>query len=347
MTQAIQISQPEPAALARVTDQLAIDEVVARVQKVQEVQRRIMREGVHYGKIPGTPKPTLLKPGAELLGMTFRLDPQFEIAERIRDGDHLTIEVRCILYHAPSGARMGSGLGSCTTKESKYAWRQSERSCPKCGQPAIRKSKEEYGGGWYCNGKAGGCGAKFPAKDPAIVGQATGRVPNEDVADQHNTVLKMACKRAHVAAILFVTCASEIFTQDVEDMPQRGGNSVAHAIMGEDDPERDESVNPFPQLEKRLLDLEQAIATCPDYDTALKLRAELGGKGHKQSPLGREIQEAGPINRLITADQFKALGKIQNRCDRQLAKRESELRPSVEDSFRDEDDEVLEPGSDG
>jgi ribosomal protein L37AE/L43A len=343
MSQAIQLTQSEPASLARVTDQLAIDEVVARVQKVQEVQRRIMKQDVHYGKIPGTPKPTLYKPGAELLGMTFRLDPQFEIVERIRDGDHLTIEVRCILYHAPSGARMGSGLGSCSTKESKYAWRKADRSCPQCGKQTIRKSKEE---GWYCWRKIDGCGAQFAAKDPAIVGQATGRVPNEDVADQHNTVLKMACKRAHVAAILFVTCASEIFTQDVEDMP-RGGNSAAHAIMGEDDPDRDESVNPFPQLEKRLLDLEQAIATCPDYDTALKLRAELGGKGHKQSPLGREIQEAGPINRLITADQFKALGKIQNRCDRQLAKREKELAPGPEASFVDADDyEGREPGED-
>jgi hypothetical protein len=36
----------------------------------------------------------------------------------------------------------------------------------------------------------------------------------------HNTVLKMAKKRAHVDAILTATAASDIFTQDVEDMPE-------------------------------------------------------------------------------------------------------------------------------
>jgi hypothetical protein len=36
----------------------------------------------------------------------------------------------------------------------------------------------------------------------------------------HNTCLKMAKKRAHVDAILTATAASDIFTQDVEDMPE-------------------------------------------------------------------------------------------------------------------------------
>jgi hypothetical protein len=46
------------------------------------------------------------------------------------------------------------------------------------------------------------------------------QVEHENPADYYNTVLKMAKKRAHVDAILTATAASDIFTQDVEDMPE-------------------------------------------------------------------------------------------------------------------------------
>jgi hypothetical protein len=215
----------EPTTLAR-ADELSVEAIVSRVKKVHEVQRAVMKEGVHYGKVPGVDKPTLLKPGAEILGMVFRLDPQFEVTEQIREGSHLTVTIKCTLYHIPTGARLGSGMGSCSTHESKYAYRKGERKCPECGKATIIKGKEQYGGGWLCFAKKGGCGAKFPDNAPAITEQVVGRVANEDVADVHNTVLKMAIKRAHVAAILFVTCASEIFTQDVEDM-NLGGEEPA------------------------------------------------------------------------------------------------------------------------
>jgi hypothetical protein len=46
-------------------------------------------------------------------------------------------------------------------------------------------------------------------------------VANPDLPDTHNTVLKMSNKRALVAAVLNVTAASEIFTQDVADKDER------------------------------------------------------------------------------------------------------------------------------
>ena len=39
-------------------------------------------------------------------------------------------------------------------------------------------------------------------------------------ADLANTILKMACKRAMIAMTLNVTAASDIFTQDIEDIPE-------------------------------------------------------------------------------------------------------------------------------
>ena len=46
------------------------------------------------------------------------------------------------------------------------------------------------------------------------------REENADIADTWNTVLKMAKKRAFVDAVKSTTAASDIFTQDVEDLPQ-------------------------------------------------------------------------------------------------------------------------------
>lgn len=132
-----------------VRSELTIEELVAQVQKIQAAMQKVMTDGEHYGVIPGTKKPTLLKPGAEKLCLLFRLDPQYEVTNR-QEGDHLTVESRCVLWHIPTGNRMGSGMGSCSTKESKYAFREAHRRCPECQRETIIKGKEEYGGGWLC-----------------------------------------------------------------------------------------------------------------------------------------------------------------------------------------------------
>ncbi len=203
--------------LATTNDAMSIDELVGQVQVIQQAMHRVMQDGVHYGVIPGTDKPTLYKPGAEKLCLLFRLDPQYEIVETY-EGAHYTVRATCDLYHAPSGMRQGSGEGLCTTKEKRYATRNAARVCPVCGKDAIIKGKAEYGGGWVCFKKKDGCGAKFADGDPKIEDQVSGTVENPEMADLYNTVLKMACKRALVAGVLNVTAASDLFTQDMEDM---------------------------------------------------------------------------------------------------------------------------------
>lgn len=46
------------------------------------------------------------------------------------------------------------------------------------------------------------------------------RVENPDIADVWNTCLKMAKKRAFVDAVKSTTAASDVFTQDIEDLPE-------------------------------------------------------------------------------------------------------------------------------
>jgi len=199
--------------------QIKASDLTHRLGVIREAMTDAMVKSVDYGIVPGTDKPTLLKPGSEKLGVLFQLDIQIENEKLWGPGDHLTVMSRATAYHAPTGTRLGYGEGMCSTREKKYAYRKAERACPQCGVQAIIKGKAEYGGGWLCWKKKGGCGAKFNDGAAEIEGQQAGEIENPDIPDCWNTVVKMSEKRARVDCVLAVTGASALFTQDVEDMP--------------------------------------------------------------------------------------------------------------------------------
>lgn len=177
-----------------------------------------------YGTIPGTQKPTLFKPGAEKLCEVYGLAPDPVILKEIEDYERGLFDytIKCNLTSRRDGSFVGSGLGSCSSYESKYRWRTAQRKCPSCGQEAIIKGSEQYGGGWVCWAKKGGCGSKFLDGDKRITDQVGGKVTNPDMADVKNTVLKMAKKRALIDVVLSVTRSSGRFAQDLDDMAEPG-----------------------------------------------------------------------------------------------------------------------------
>lgn len=194
--------------------ELSLNDLVAQVQKIQAVMKAVMKDGEHFGKIPGTDKPTLLKPGAEKLCHTFRFGPQYEVLESsvLRD-DFINYRVRCVLYHIMTSLRVGSGMGSCNSRENKYRWRWI---------PTATRLPKEY---WehrdveIMNQAIGTDGDYRPKK----LGNAwfiAEQIENDNPAELDNTLFKMACKRALVAAVLNATAASDIFTQDLEEMPE-------------------------------------------------------------------------------------------------------------------------------
>ena len=174
-----------------------------------------------FGIIPGTNKPTLLKPGAEKIADCLNLYPDYESLSSVEDFDKplFFYRYRCVLRQRGTGDIVATGIGSCSSMEAKYRWKNSDRKCPKCGKSCIIKGKAEYGGGFLCFAKKGGCGAKFTENAPDIVSQTVGKVDNDDVCSLVNTIDKMGQKRALVAAALNLGF-SEQFTQDVEDLPQ-------------------------------------------------------------------------------------------------------------------------------
>lgn len=226
-----QVVVQEQSALA-VTQQGAFvvspRHALGQLHELQAVVKEVMKEGEHYGIIPGTNKPTLLKPGAELLCNMYGYAAQD--VEVVAQEEQWTVMpdqatgafplfrylLRVRLVNN-AGRVVAVGVGECNSYETRYRWRESRRKCPVCGKETIIKGKAEYGGGWLCFEKRGGCKQKFKEGDPQIEKQTVGRALNDAIHDQVNTILKMAKKRAYIDATLSATRTSGMFTQDMED----------------------------------------------------------------------------------------------------------------------------------
>ncbi|MDP9202342.1 MAG: hypothetical protein M3P26_10495 [Gemmatimonadota bacterium] len=171
-------------------------DILVAQEETRALIQETLKEGRDYGLIPGIKKPSLLKPGAERVGIAFGCYPRYRIVEKEVDHDRkvewrkkkrvynnahkndrtykeeeVTGEslglyryvVECELVHRDTDAVIGSCIGVCSTMESKYVDRPRE---------------------------------------------------------SENTALKIAQKRAHVGAVLNAFGLSEQFTQDVEDNPE-------------------------------------------------------------------------------------------------------------------------------
>ncbi len=224
-----------------------------------------MVENTDYGVIPGTKNRTLLKPGAEKLIDLFRCTPEYEFIEKIEDFDKPMFHylIHCKVVSRESGVVIAEGFGSCNSREGKYRWRMEDRKCPKCGMPAIKKSKfppredPTADPGWYCHAKASGCGANFSSGDQTIEAQSQGRVENDDVATVVNTILKMAKKRAAVDAAISLARCSDMFTQDAEDFegqPPTNGTTNGTPAKKQSPPKESPPDRELVEEQLRLLD---------------------------------------------------------------------------------------------
>ena len=98
----------------------SIENGLQKISRFQQIVQKTLKRGHDYGVIPGTDKPTLLKPGAEKILMLMGLTSEYHITERIQDYDKgfFAFTVRCELYK--NGIKITEGVGHCNTKERKY-----------------------------------------------------------------------------------------------------------------------------------------------------------------------------------------------------------------------------------
>lgn len=184
---------------------LPMEEIRERRKAVENILKTLMQKDIHYGVIPGTPKPTLYKPGAEMILSTFQLAPEFEVIDRSTT-DEIRYTIKSRVTHYPTGVVMGQGLGECSSSEAKYKWRKAVSEAEWDATPESRRRlKYEYGD------------------------KITPQIRTE-IADVANTILKMAKKRSLTDVTLTVTACSDMFEQDLDERtdesPDLGGRAA-------------------------------------------------------------------------------------------------------------------------
>lgn len=169
-----------------------ISTTMAKIAQMQSVVQKTLKQGHDFGEVPGTNKPTLLKPGGEKICMLFGLNPEYEFLQVTEDYDKefFSYNIRCTLFR--NGQPVAQGVGSCNSKEKKYRFINVDE-IPENYMGSSESFTDKYGRQKY-------------------------KINNPDICSLVNTILKMAKKRAFIDAVLQVASLSEVFTQDLEDM---------------------------------------------------------------------------------------------------------------------------------
>ena len=181
-------------------DMVSFKQTIQKINQWQNLVQTHLKKDKDYGIIPGTSKPTLYKPGAEKIVMLGKLRSTFDILDETKDYDKefFQFEVRWNLWAGEN--LICQGVGLCSSKEDKYRYRW-------VGENKLPNNIKKENLMW--REKSGKYG-KYKQY----------RIENEDICSIANTILKMAKKRALIDAALLVGSLSELFTQDVEDLPE-------------------------------------------------------------------------------------------------------------------------------
>lgn len=169
----------------------AVDKLKAQRGLLREFVTSQLRQEVDFGTIPGTPKPTLFKPGAEKLSQLFGLGVKVMLSDRIieREGNFAMFTYRAEVYPLRSpDLIIATSEGSCNSQEKKYANRRKYKKVTQTRQDGSTYERRVEDG-----------------EEPT------------PVTDVLNTLIKMAQKRAYVGAVILATGASDFFTQDIDD----------------------------------------------------------------------------------------------------------------------------------
>ncbi|WP_206921854.1 hypothetical protein [Alicyclobacillus suci] len=257
-----------------------------RIAQLQQFVREYMVAGEDYGIIEGTgSKPTLLKPGAEKLCDVYGLSAGEADIEFTRDDTknpvYISYRVSLPLISRMDGRIIMVGVGSANSWEKKYRWRWVfENELPPGMSPDGLKTKT----GTSRNGRP----------------WTQYRVPNDEIDDIDNTLLKMAKKRALIDAVLSATRSSALFTQDIEDMDSM-------TVRQQDTSTRDERRQQTPRQQPGY----SQAAT--DAQLAL-LEKKAKAKGLDGAAFNEWVQEqtGAPVEQLTKKNASALIDAIQN-----------------------------------
>lgn len=237
------------------------------IVRVQQAKAEVMKEGLHYGTIPGTPKPSLYKPGAELVNLMFGVtcDPDPSSKEEHEGIDEAgvrfyTATVRMVLK-TRTGHFFGASYGYASSLEEKYKWRRAT------GQKEFEATPEARRRVKFARGKGG---SEYETQQVRT-----------EVEDIKNTILQMAMKRAEVSATRRAHALSDMFGQDLEDMPEEIRDAVVDGeVIG-----RESASKPEPVQSGQRKSQQNGGADKPANGTPAAATAQ--GQTEAKSPVGK------------------------------------------------------------
>ncbi len=187
-------------AVTHVDRPMSTNELLQQSMAIHEILTRIMVQDIHYGVIPGTPKPTLYQSGAEKICSTFRLAPRYEVEDLCEPHNNFyRYRVKCSLVTIRDGMFVGSAMGEASTAEEKYQW---EKAVCKAQWEGSDTDKRRI---------------KYQRTKDNQDGFIEIHQVQRNCADLANTVLKIACKRAYISAVKGATAASDILDVDLDE----------------------------------------------------------------------------------------------------------------------------------
>lgn len=210
---------------------LTREDVVSRYKLIQEIVTDVFKKDVHYGKpYGGSNKEVLLKAGAEVLNVTFQLCPEYKTEVVDLGNGHREYRVETRIISQTTGTAISGGVGSCSTMEIKYRWRNIDEATEiPVSETAwnLKRSGDLKGMKRLLREELENNGIDIP--EDANVGfvktpdgwfiSIKAKSENPDIADTYNTVWKQAKKRSHIDATLTALGISSMFTQDVDEFP--------------------------------------------------------------------------------------------------------------------------------
>jgi hypothetical protein len=184
-----------------------------RIKRMLEIQKSVMKKDVHYGVISGCKQNSLFQSGSQILSVAFKLGHEPYKIDDLSSGNEIRYRVTDRVFLQGTDITIGYGIGECSSSEEKYAWKRSY--IDQEFDAAIEKK------------------IKFYKNDSGKVFE--NKMIRTNPSDVANTILKMARKRANVNGTIEALAASEIFTQDIEDLPEGldlGGENASNPKAG-------------------------------------------------------------------------------------------------------------------
>lgn len=279
-------------------------EALRRVQELQAFVREVMIQGEDYGVIPGTDKPTLLQPGAQKLAEIYGLAPHFGDVTVVEDWDKPFFHYRkkCSLVSRRTGDVVAEGVGSCNSREDRYAYRWCFESELPAGAPKKTLQRRER-----ISRKTGKPFVQY-------------RTQNPDICSLVNTIEKMACKRAYVASVISATRSAGIFTQDADDLPADVFGTAEKRRSWDEEPGSEQSVAPdspaqsaaSAALGATILEWVQGFGAAVSVAEVERLSAEISARKSELSK--RELQDLGKAKKAAD-DRLRAASDNVDRGD--------------------------------